>query len=143
MTFETWALFALAITVASISPGPNVLIVMVNAAKHGIRGAAITIFGNLCTLFCVALLAAIGVGALLKTMPVAFTTMKVAGGLYLIWMGCKIIRNSFANMSDIDVNGRLEVAHASFADLFLQAVLVSASNPKSIIFLSAIFPQFL
>ncbi len=144
MIFETWALFTFAILVASVSPGPNVLIVIINTLKHGARGAVLTMLGNLCTLFAIALLAALGVGALLKTAPLAYSIMKVAGGAYLIWMGIKIIHSSFANMGKLDLNtSNVSQGTRSRWSIFTEAVLVSASNPKAILFLSAIFPQFL
>ncbi|MEM0898921.1 MAG: LysE family translocator [Pseudomonadota bacterium] len=144
MEFTLWILFAAAILVASVSPGPNVLIVVVNALKFGHTGALWTIFGNLLCLFCVALLASIGVGAAIATAPLAYTIMKVAGGLYLAWLGFKMIRSSLGKMTEIQVeqaakSGR-PVPHFT---LMSEAFLVSASNPKSILFLSAIFPQFL
>lgn len=144
MTFETWILFALAITVASVSPGPNVLMVVVNTLKYGIKGAVFSILGNIVCLFGVALLAAIGVGAVIATAPIAFTIMKVAGGLYLAWLGFNMIKNSFGKQANISVQTDAEeTVKVSAVAIMTKAILVSASNPKSILFLTAIFPQFL
>lgn len=144
MTFEAWLLFAIAILVASISPGPNVLIVIINAAKYGRFGAVWTIFGNLTCLFGVALLASFGVGAMIATAPTAYAIMKIAGGLYLAWLGFKLIRSSFAAMGELKLDqADTNNEQVSRTALFLEAVAVSASNPKSIIFLSAVFPQSL
>lgn len=144
MTFEAWLLFAIAILVASISPGPNVLIVIINAAKFGRFGAVWTILGNLTCLFGVALLASFGVGAMIATAPTAYAIMKIAGGLYLAWLGFKLIRSSFAVMNELKLDqAETNNEQVNRTTLFLEAVAVSASNPKSIIFLSAVFPQFL
>lgn len=144
MTFEAWLLFTIAILVASISPGPNVLIVIINAAKYGRFGAVWTILGNLTCLFGVALLASFGVGAMIATAPTAYAIMKIAGGLYLAWLGFKLIRSSFAAMGELKLDqADTNNEQVSRTALFLEAVAVSASNPKSIIFLSAVFPQFL
>lgn len=144
MTFEAWLLFTIAILVASISPGPNVLIVIINAAKYGRFGAVWTILGNLTCLFGVALLASFGVGAVIATAPTAYAIMKIAGGLYLAWLGFKLIRSSFAAMGELKLDqADTNNEQVSRTALFLEAVAVSASNPKSIIFLSAVFPQFL
>lgn len=144
MAIEVWALFALAITVASFSPGPNVLIVVINTLAHGPRGALFTIAGNLVCLFCVAFLAAVGVGSMIAAAPFAFTTMKIAGGLYLAWLGYKMIRSSFGPQSQINIDqSRSSKKSASATALMSEAFLVSASNPKAILFLSAVFPQFL
>lgn len=144
MTMDTWLLFALAIVVASISPGPNVLIVVVNTLRFGFKGAFFTIVGNIICLFLVALLATIGVGAAIATAPLAFIFLKVAGGGYLIWMGVKMIRVSFSSMDKMDVsNTAMEKADPKATSLILEGFTVSASNPKAILFLTAIFPQFL
>ena len=141
---SVWLLFAATILIASVSPGPNVLIVVVNALTHGRAGAAWTIFGNLVCLFCVALIASIGVGAAIATAPLAFQVMKICGGAYLAWLGFKMIRASFRSAGDLKLSAD-EGAKRRFSGraLFCEAFLVSASNPKSILFLTAVFPQFL
>lgn len=144
MAAHSWLLFSLAILMATVSPGPNVLIVVVNALRHGAFGARWTIIGNLCCLFCVAVLASVGVGAAIAATPIAYQIMKIAGGIYLAWLGFKLIRSSFGAMQAIDVSeARMAKTKATATGLFTEAFLVSASNPKSIIFLTAIFPQFL
>ena len=144
MTFDSWVLFALAITVASISPGPNVMVVVINTLKYGLSGAVFTVIGNIACLFCIALLAAVGVGAVLATTPVAFFVMKIVGGMYLAWMGFNMIRGSFAKPAELQINAksnlRTEIAPPRIIG---QAFMVTASNPKAILFLSAVFPQFL
>lgn len=144
MAFETWLFFAFAICVASVSPGPNVLIVVVNAARYGFLGAIWTILGNLTCLFGVALLASVGVGAMISTAPAAYALMKIAGGIYLAWLGIKILRSSFGPISETPHHQQEAISQrVTRLRLFLEAMTVSASNPKSIIFLTAIFPQFL
>jgi len=144
MDLLSWALFALAITVATISPGSNVLIVVTNALKFGSKGAAYTILGNLSCLFLIALMASLGIGAILQSMPLAYTIMKVAGGAYLIWLGIKLIRNSLNASKSVSLHHKERSSEAVKPKaVFLEAFLISASNPKSILFLSAVFPQFL
>jgi len=144
MEFSHWLVFASIITLASISPGPNVLAVIINAVAGGVRGAAFTILGNLLALFTIALVAAIGVGALLQAAPSVFSFMKLCGGLYLAWMGFKMLKSSFTPMSAIDASKNAEVSTVvGPMALMTQAMLISYSNPKSILFLSAVFPTFL
>jgi len=68
--------------------------------------------------------------------------MKIAGGLYLAWMGIKMIRSSFSPMGPLDISseGRKETKSIEYS---IRAMLISYSNPKSILFLSAVFPTFL
>lgn len=144
MELTHWLLFTSVITLASISPGPNVLAVIVQALEAGTKGALYTIIGNLIALFTIALAAAVGVGALLEAAPSVFTLMKVAGGLYLVWMGIKLLRHSFTKQPRLQVLEASEpLQPASMFTLIFRAMLISYSNPKSILFLSAVFPAFL
>lgn len=142
MDFNSWLAFASVILLASISPGPNVVAVVVHTLDAGARGAISTIVGNLVALFTIASAAAIGVGALLYAAPNVFMAMKIAGGIYLAWMGIKMIRNSFGSMLPLDVASSQSKETASL-EYAVRAMLISYSNPKSILFLSAVFPAFL
>ncbi|WP_111639404.1 LysE family translocator [Marinomonas shanghaiensis] len=143
MTFHLWTLFFLAYLVTTLSPGPNVLLVLKNSIQFGWKSAFITIFGNLTCQFLIVCLVALGVGALLQTLPVWFLAMKIMGGTYLIYLGIKALRSkkksTFDAVDNIAVTGATKTGLA----LFSEAFLVSASNPKTLIFLSAFLPQFL
>ncbi len=144
MELSNWLMFTSIIGLAAVSPGPNVLTVVVQTLEAGIRGAFFTILGNLIALFTIALAAAIGVGTLLQAAPSVFTTMKVAGGAYLAWMGIKMLRSSFGHMPSIHITPKAEHQPGSSRLKFVvRAMLISYSNPKSILFLSAVFPAFL
>jgi len=144
MEFSSWLLFASVITLASISPGPNVLAVIANTVDKGVYGAVYTIFGNLIALFTIALVAALGVGAMLQAMPSVFSVMKLAGGLYLAWIGFKMLKGSFSSVPAVvsDVGNDM-LRPVKPLSVMAQAMLISYSNPKSILFLSAVFPTFL
>lgn len=148
MDLANWIIFSSIITLASISPGPNVIAVIVQALDSGLRGAFYTILGNLIALFTIALAAALGVGALLEAAPSVFNVMKLAGGAYLAWMGFKMLKSSFNKMPTINLakadSDKLEQEEQiSKRSLIIKAMLISYSNPKSILFLSAVFPAFL
>ncbi|AMM16069.1 lysine transporter LysE [Burkholderia sp. PAMC 28687] len=140
MSLHTWFLFATAYLVTTISPGPNVLLVIRNTVRYGSRGTASTIAGNLLAQLVVVILVALGVGAVLTAMPPLFVGMKVIGALYLMYLGVKQLRSQAPKATP--------AANAQFAHvlnkgkLFREAVLVSGSNPKTLIFLSAFMPQF-
>ena len=139
---DSWMLFASIILLASVSPGPNVIAVVIHTLDAGVRGAISTIIGNLVALFTIAGAAAIGVGALLHAAPDVFMAMKIAGGVYLAWMGIKMIRTSFKSMADLDIATERKSGTKSL-EYAIRAMLISYSNPKSILFLSAVFPTFL
>jgi homoserine/homoserine lactone efflux protein len=141
MAFHTWFLFATAYLVTTISPGPNVLLVIRNTVRYGSRGTAPTIAGNLLAQLVVVILVALGVGAVLAAMPPLFVGMKIVGAVYLMYLGVKQLRKTASNAHP--------TANAQFLHtldkrkIFREAILVSGSNPKTLIFLSAFMPQFI
>lgn len=143
MTFHLWTLFFLAYLVTTLSPGPNVLLVLKNSIQFGWKSAFITIFGNLTCQFLIVCLVALGVGALLQTLPVWFLVMKILGGTYLIYLGIKALRSKKKSTFDAIDNTVVTKSTKTGLALFGEAFLVSASNPKTLIFLSAFLPQFL
>lgn len=144
MEASSWLVFASIIGLASISPSPNVLAVIINTLEAGVRGAFFTILGNLFALFTIAFAAAIGVGAMLEAAPSIFTAMKVAGGIYLAWMGVKMLKSSFSKLPALDLKqSSSSPSKKTNAEFVVRAMLISYSNPKSILFLSAVFPAFL
>lgn len=141
MAFHIWTVFFLAYLVTTLSPGPNVLLVLKNSIQFGWKSAFITILGNLSCQFLIVCLVALGVGALLQTLPTWFLVMKIMGGTYLIYLGIKALRaNKKSAFDALDTNVTQTKTGGA---LFVEAFLVSASNPKTLIFLSAFLPQFL
>jgi len=146
MELNTWFLYAAIMLAATVTPGPNALLVVVNTLSDKGRGALYTIFGILVALFTIALASALGVGAVLEAAPSVFSVMKLAGGIYLAWLGIKLIRSSFRAVSAIDIDETANSGKAndkSAGEMILQAILTSYSNPKSILFFSAVFSAFL
>jgi threonine/homoserine/homoserine lactone efflux protein len=79
-------------------------------------------------------LSAMGLGALLAASETAFTTAKVLGAGYLIWLGIRTFRSDTVLADTAPPSGR---------SFYLQGLLVGASNPKAVLFFAAFFPQFL
>ena len=92
MSVHTWLLFAFAYLLTTLTPGPNVLLVVRNTVRHGARGTVVSILGNLLVQLVVVTLVALGVGALLAAMPPLFVALKLAGAAYLIYLGVKRAR---------------------------------------------------
>lgn len=141
MSLHTWALFAVAYLVTTLSPGPNVLLVVRNSVRFGAQGTAATIAGNLCAQLIVVMLVALGVGAAIAAIPSFFFGMKVVGAMYLIYLGIKQLRNASSRSAITDTSVSAPVAEQK--RIFREALLVSGSNPKTLIFLSAFMPQFI
>lgn len=142
MDLNTWMLFFLAYLLATLTPGPNVLLVVKNGLQHGWRAALLSIASNLACQAILICLVAMGVGALLQTLPPLFIALKLAGGGYLIYLGYKALRAAKGgNQETMPAGSR--VSTRSNRSFLQEAFLVSASNPKTIIFLCALLPQFL
>ena len=133
--------FAGVIALASVSPGPNVILVVNHTLSFGLPRIAPTILGNISLLFLVAMAAALGVSAVLMSMPAAYDALRIVGAAYLAYLGVKALRNAWRS--------RGGGAGSSLADAigpirrYLQAFFVSATNLGSVFFLAALFPNFL
>lgn len=146
MNIEMWALFFVAYLGITLSPGPNVFLVLTHAAKYGLPSIATTIFANLSCQLIIITLVGLGVGALLTTQSMLYHWIKYMGALYLIYLGLKVLYKGFIQ-PDIQQMAAIKTTRAlqkpPFYKRYTEAFAVSASNPKTIIFLSAFLPQFI
>ncbi|RXJ68265.1 threonine transporter [Halarcobacter ebronensis] len=124
--------------IATASPGPAVFLAIKNGAFYGFKKSLIGILGNISAMFTMASISAAGLGALLLSSSYLFFLIKILGGFYLIYLGIKAIRsNSLINrQKDVFQNKK-------GSELFKEAYFVGVSNPKAIVFYTALFPQFL
>jgi len=100
----------------------------------------ISTFANVLGLFILSSVSILGLGTLLKTSAFLFTIVKFIGAFYLIYLGIKYIRNkSTLNFSNENNNKVYKSKKAHFYEAFFLAL----TNPKPILFFTAIFPQFL
>lgn len=136
LTPEQFLGFLTAAVLITLSPGPdNMMVLGAGIAKGRARGIA---FGLGCAFGCLAhtLLAVIGVSALIAASPTAFTVLKTAGGLYLIWMGVGALRSrGGAQVAD-------RLPDESARRLFFKGLLANAINPKVVLFFLSFLPQF-
>ena len=138
MSIELWFAFAAASAVLLIIPGPTILTVISYSIAHGRRAnvplvAAVALGDS--TALVVSLL---GLGALLATSAFWFTVVKSAGGLYLFYLGIKLLR---AGISPSELLA--PAVPGSRWKLFANTYLVTALNPKGIVFFVAFLPQFI
>ncbi|RZA35814.1 MAG: LysE family translocator [Lysobacteraceae bacterium] len=140
LTPEQFLGFLTAAILITLSPGPdNMMVLGVGIAKGRARGIA---FGLGCALGCLnhTLLAVIGVSALIAASPTAFTALKIAGGLYLIWMGIGALR-SRGGAQVAGAPGEMRPDEPARL-LFLKGLLANAINPKVVLFFLSFLPQF-
>jgi len=137
MTIQLWLAFVVASAVLLLIPGPTILTVISYSMTHGRRAnvplvAAVTL-GDSTAL----VLSLLGLGALLKASAFWFTIIKTAGGVYLLFLGVKLLRAGGAAAA---LESR--PAPSSRWRLFANTYLVTALNPKGIVFFVAFLPQF-
>ncbi len=141
MTLQSWFMYLALVLVATSTPGPAVLFIMTNASLHGWRKAVFAALGNITGLLCLGIIAVTGLGTILSASEVLFSMIKYMGAAYLIYLGIKLFIQKGSDLTTI--NNHLTSKDISSLKLFLQALGVALSNPKAIIFLTALFPQFI
>jgi threonine/homoserine/homoserine lactone efflux protein len=140
MTLATYLLYVAAVALLIVTPGPTMLMCMTNSINHGPRRAMTSVAGAVTAVLGVMVLSAMGLGALLATSETAFTTAKVIGAAYLIFLGIRTFRSDAVLKID---DGAAQPSRSSVRSFYLQGFLVGASNPKAVLFFAAFFPQFL
>jgi threonine/homoserine/homoserine lactone efflux protein len=130
--------FGLTAFVVIVIPGPSVLFVVGRALGAGRRVAVLTVAGNAVGEYVQVIAVAFGVGALAEQSVAAFTTLKLAGGAYLIYLGVKTFRERRSLAAAISA----PVAPRSDRRAFVEGWTVGVTNPKTVVFLAAILPQF-
>ncbi|MEE4243574.1 MAG: LysE family translocator [Desulfopila sp.] len=142
MNFENWLLFSSIALVATVTPGPAVLLVATHTMAYGSRRVVFTILGNISGLFVMSLFSVLGLGALVLYSSTTFTLIKGLGALYLIYLGFKLWRNGFSSQV---VQAGTITPHfdKSRKAMYSQGLMVALSNPKAIAFTTALFPHFI
>lgn len=140
MSVETWLAFAATSAVMLAIPGPTILLVISYALGHGRRTALATVTGVTLGDFTAMTASLAGLGALLATSAFLFTILKLIGAAYLMFLGIKLWRAPIVTgpMGDND-----NLPQERSLKIFMHAYVVTALNPKSIVFFIAFVPQFL
>ncbi|MEX5549790.1 LysE family translocator [Pseudomonas pergaminensis] len=137
MPFETWLLYLFTCCGISVVPGPNALLVLTHGALHGSRKTLFTISGGVLGFALVLALCALGLGALIQASASWFTALKIAGGLYLIWLGFGLWRSAPVTQETT------ATTHLRRWSLFRQGLVSALSNPKALLLFTAFIPPFL
>ncbi len=118
-------------------PGPAVMLTINNAVRRGLLRSLVGIAGIALAILVIALISASSLGIILASSVVAFTTIKIAGAIYLIFLGVKMWRKKSESLFQDKIQNK------SLLKCFMEGFLVSISNPKAVIFFISIFPQFI
>ncbi len=135
MSLTVWLGFLLAAILIAVSPGPGAVISISTGMRHGYWAALTAILGLQTALVMQLLVVALGMGALLATSALAFVVLKLAGAAYLVWLGVQKWRSPVMALDR-------DAPQLESGGLYLQGILVNLTNPKAIVFIAALVPQF-
>ncbi|GAB2858868.1 LysE family translocator [Pseudoduganella ginsengisoli] len=137
MPLSLWLSFVAVALAATFSPGPGVLLAISTTLALGARRTLYSSAGNAAGVFIVSCVAVSGAGLLFSHSPAAFSLLKTGGAAYLAWLGIQQWRQAATPaIQTADGDG-------SRRAVFMRGLAVACSNPKSILFFTAVFPQFL
>lgn len=141
MDLHVWLAFLVASCVIAVSPGSGAVLSMSHGLSYGVRRTTATIVGLQLGLAVILVVAGLGVGAVLTASASAFLVVKVVGACYLLWLGWRQWRAPVAKIEG-------DAAEAAEPDLsasqrVLRGFLTNVTNPKGIVFMAAVLPQFI
>ncbi len=129
--------FILATAILMLIPGPNVALIVANSVAWGTRYGLLTVAGTAAAMVVQLSLTALGMSAALGALAAWFEWLRWIGVAYLLWLGIRLWRAPPADLSRIPPQPRSARAIA------LRGFLVSLTNPKTLLFYGAFFPQFI
>jgi RhtB (resistance to homoserine/threonine) family protein len=131
-------LFIAAGWLLNLTPGPDVLYIVTNALKSGVRAGMVAALGIVSGCFVHVFAAAVGVSALLATSAAAFTVLKWVGAAYLLWMGVRLL---LSRATPLDLGQG--VGEVDLWRVYRRGFLTNVLNPKVALFFLAFVPQFI
>jgi homoserine/homoserine lactone efflux protein len=136
MELEVFVAFVAATAIMISLPGPSVLLTVAHSVSFGWRPALATVAGAVAGVAVQLGVAAIGLASLLHVVAEAFEWLRWAGAIYLVYLGIRQWRGA-------GTVSTAEVPSVSGGSLFVQGLVVTIPNPKSLIFIAAFLPQFI
>lgn len=136
LAIDTVIVFFSAALLLALTPGPDNLFVLTQAALGG-RRMGLSVTAGLCTgLIVHTALVAVGVAGVIATSELAFNALKFAGAGYLLYLAWGAFRSS------ADTTGGRDIVATSLGSLYLRGIVMNVTNPKVAIFFLAFLPQF-
>jgi homoserine/homoserine lactone efflux protein len=141
MDIHTWTAYFFAATLIAISPGSGAILAMSHGLNYGVRRTHATIAGLQAGLLVILLVAGAGVGSLLVASELAFNVVKTLGAAYLIYLGWSQWRSTSTLAPEAGTAADADVLPAGRR--WLSGFLTNVTNPKGIVFMVAVLPQFI
>ena len=150
MSFDIWLAYTVAAFIIIILPGPTILLVVTRSIHHGITAAIPLVIGVFLGDLIAMIGSLLGLGLIVASSDILFTGVKVAGAVYLVYLGISLWRAPIEHEPmplDAPLDSRppkesISGARANSFALVRSAFLVTALNPKGIVFFMAFLPQF-
>jgi threonine/homoserine/homoserine lactone efflux protein len=136
MEFHIYLAFVVATTIMIALPGPSVLLTVAHSISFGWQKALSTVAGATVGIAVQLIVAAIGLTSLLNVVAGAFEWLRWAGAAYLVYLGIRQWRSAGESL-------QLDTLSVSRTNLFVQGLIITIPNPKSLIFIAAFLPQFI
>ncbi|UJW81038.1 LysE family transporter [Hydrogenophaga sp. SL48] len=150
MELNVWLAYFAAAWVIALSPGSGAVLSMTHGLAYGVRRTGATIVGLQLGLMVILLVAGVGVGALLMASATAFTVVKVVGAAYLIWLGWRQWVSPVdpapaapSGLTQAAAPAARDSAGPSVRERVLLGFFTNVTNPKGIVFMVAVLPQFI
>src|SRR5215472_11870178 len=137
MDLSLYLAFVLATSILILIPGPNVSLIVANSVAYGTRYGLLTVAGTSSAVLIQVIITALGMTAVLGTLAYWFEWIRWIGVAYLVYIGIQQWRSE-----PIDLT-RTKPQPKSTRVIYLRGLLVSLSNPKTLLFFGAFFPQFI
>ena len=142
MDLHTWLTFFVASWLISLSPGAGAISCMTTGLRFGWRLGVWNILGLQLGIAAILVVVAAGLGALLAASETAFSVIKWFGVAYLLWLGIQQWRAPAHGLADADGSAK-NTTPPTRGQLVLRGFLINASNPKGLVFMLAVLPQFI
>jgi len=136
MELHVYLAFVVATTIMIALPGPSVLLTVAHSISFGWQRAIATVAGETMGIAVQLIVAAIGLTSLLNVVAGAFEWIRWAGAAYLVFLGIKQWRSASESLA-------VDTSSVSKKNLFVQGLVITIPNPKSLIFIAAFLPQFI
>ncbi len=136
MELHVYLAFVIATTIMIALPGPSVLLTIAHSISFGWQQALFTVAGATMGIAVQLIVAAIGLTSLLNVVAEAFEWLRWAGAAYLVYLGIKQWRSASEPLA-------FDTSSVSKTNLFVQGLVITIPNPKSLIFIAAFLPQFI
>ncbi len=133
MAVDLLLAFAGACALLFLKPGPAMSVIVANSVGYGVRGGLISVTGNVLGFVLILTIVGFGLSWIAETMRTWFDWIRLAGAIYLIWLGFSRLRNA----------GRVAAyGENPTGELFRDGFLVAVANPEVLLFLAAFLPPF-